>query len=74
MKLKRRVVGQFDFHSHRGFRACVKTSLRDNESLNSNAKDAKGIRKGTQRKPSSATFAQDFATFALKFLLVPLTS
>jgi hypothetical protein len=42
--------------------------------MNFNAKDAKGIRKGTQRKPSSATFAQDFAIFALKFLLVPLTS
>jgi hypothetical protein len=31
------------------------------------SKDAKAIRKGTQRRPSSATFAQNFATFAFKF-------
>jgi hypothetical protein len=35
--------------------------------MNFNAKDAKRIRKGAQRKLSSATFAQDFATFAVKF-------
>jgi hypothetical protein len=34
--------------------------------MNFNAKDAKAIRRGTQR-PCSATFAQNFATFALKF-------
>jgi len=36
-------------------------------SINFNAKDAKGIRKGTQRRPCSATFAQNFATFAVEF-------
>src|SRR5260370_23529436 len=35
--------------------------------MNFNAKDAKAIRKGTQRRPSSATFAQNFAAFAFKF-------
>jgi len=35
--------------------------------MNFNAKDAKAIRKGTQSRPSSATFAQNFATFAFKF-------
>jgi hypothetical protein len=35
--------------------------------MNFNAKGAKGIRKGTQRRPCSATFAQNFATFAVKF-------
>jgi hypothetical protein len=35
--------------------------------VNFNAKDAKGIRKGAQRKLSSATFAQNFATFAVEF-------
>jgi hypothetical protein len=35
--------------------------------VNFNAKDAKGIRKGAQRKLSSATFAQNFATLAVKF-------
>ena len=34
--------------------------------MNFNAKDAKAIRRGTQR-PCSATFAQNFATFAVKF-------
>src|SRR2546428_12997671 len=32
-----------------------------------NANDAKAMRKGTHRKPSSATFAQNFANFAFKF-------
>jgi hypothetical protein len=35
--------------------------------MNFNAKDAKAIRKGTQRRLPSATFAQNFATFAFKF-------
>ena len=36
-------------------------------SVNFNAKDAKGIRKGEQRRLSSATFAQNSATFAFQF-------
>jgi hypothetical protein len=35
--------------------------------MNFDAKNAKGIRKGAQRKLSSATFAENFATFAFKF-------
>jgi len=31
-----------------------------------NAKDAKRIRKGTQRRPSFATFAENFAAFAFQ--------
>jgi outer membrane protein, multidrug efflux system len=46
----------------------VKTNLMDTKSLNLNAKDAKRIRKGTHGRPSFATLAQNFATFALKFL------
>jgi hypothetical protein len=36
-------------------------------SVNFNAKDAKGIRKGAQRRLSSATLAQNFATLAFQF-------
>jgi hypothetical protein len=36
-------------------------------SLNFSAKDARGIRKGARRRLSSATFAQNFATFAFQF-------
>jgi hypothetical protein len=36
-------------------------------SVNFNAKDARGIRKGAQRRLSSAIFAQNFATFPFQF-------
>jgi hypothetical protein len=36
-------------------------------SVNFNAKDAKGIRKGAQSRLSSATFAQNFAASAFQF-------